>query len=58
VTGVLLTILASLAAALLAVVALAMAPTTWMLVLAGVVVVAGVGAVGVAVMRAVAQEDT
>jgi hypothetical protein len=56
-SSVLLTIGASLTAGLLAVVALAIAPTIWTLVLAGVVLVAGAGAVAAAVTRATAQED-
>jgi hypothetical protein len=56
-SSVLLTIAASLTAGLLAVVALAIAPTIWTLVLAGVVLVAGAGAVAAAVTRTTAQED-
>jgi hypothetical protein len=52
-----LTIATSLTAGLLAIVALAIAPTIWTLVLAGVVVVAGAGAVVAALLRAAAQED-
>jgi hypothetical protein len=57
-SSVLLTIAASLTAGLLAIVALAIAPTIWTLVLAGVVLAAGAGAVATAVTRATAQEDT
>ena len=56
-SSVVLTIATSLTAGLLAVVALAIAPTTWTLVLAGVVVVVGAGAVAAAVTHAAAQED-
>jgi hypothetical protein len=55
--SVVLTIATSLAGGLLAVVELAIAPTTWVLVVAGLTLVAGAAAVATAVTRAMFEAD-
>jgi hypothetical protein len=55
--SVVLTIATSLAGGLLAVVELVIAPTTWVLVVAGLTLVAGAAAVATAVTRAMSEAD-